>query len=221
MYKIIQLLAFIVTVLFFQSCKLDNQETPKLIFSGNFTYNGKPIPLENGILSLKFSQNGYGLVGWFTVSSDQNGKYQNLIFPGEYKVALENGKGAYENNTDTVSISTSKSLAYDWPLKPYFFVNKADYLKNGKNLIASINIEKVSNRELAQVSLLMARTKICDRVNKDKEIIITAKEINDLSKISINTDLSDWKNSSLFVRIGVKSNASSYYNYSEVVKIDL
>lgn len=221
MYKILQLLAVVVTVLYFQSCKLDNQETPKLIFSGNFTYNGKPVPLENGIINLKFYQDAYDLVGWFTVSSDQNGKYQNLLFPGEYKVALENGKGAYENNTDTIKISTSKSLAYDWPMKPYFFVNKADYLKNGKSLIANVNIEKVSNRDLERVSLLIARTKICDRINKDKEVIINAKDIADISKISINTDLSDWKSNYLFVRIGVKSNASSYYNYSEVVKIDL
>ncbi|MCL3779721.1 DUF3823 domain-containing protein [Prolixibacteraceae bacterium JC049] len=203
----------------FTSCELDNQDAPKLTFDGTFVYNGKSVPVANNKISVKFYQDAFKLNDKFTATADQNGHFQNLVFPGDYKLVLETDKGAYENNTDTTKVSVTGNKSIEWPMKPFFFVTSANFTNNGNAISATANIEKVSDKEVEYVSLLVSKSIICDRINKDVEVKLT--DVSDLKNVNLSATLSDWNRKYAFVRIGIKSNASSYYNYSEVVKVDL
>lgn len=203
----------------FTACELDNQDAPEIVLDGKLVYNGKSVPVANNKISLKFYQDAYKLNDKFSVTADQNGHFQNLVFPGDYKVVLETDKGAYENNTDTVKVSVTANKSIDWNMKPFFFVSAASFSKSGNAINATTTIEKVSNKELEFVSLLVSRSIICDRINKDVEVKI--ENVTSLQDVKLTANLENWNRNYAFVRIGVKSTAIEDYNYSEVVKVEL
>lgn len=110
----------------------------------------------------------------------------------------------------------------NWEITPFFFVNKATYNCANKQITAKVDISKISqNRDLEFVSIIVSKSIICDRINKEKEFILNASDISNLSDIHITGDLSNWKNDYFFVRIGVKSVGNTFYNYSQVQRIEL
>ena len=203
------------------ACALDNEPEPEIMFEGNFVYNGQPVPMMNGRARLSFYEDAFELNGRFTVHSNQDGRFSELVFPGNYDVVLDFDRGAYEDNSDTTFINITGNTFFEWDVVPFYFVNQANYNVNGNTLTATADVSQISTRELEFVSLLISRLKICDRVNHEDEIQIPAAEITDLSNISITADLTDWPQDYCFVRIGVKSDGNTYYNYSQVMKVDL
>lgn len=76
----------------------------------------------------------------------------------------------------------------------FFFVNKATYNYANKQITAKVDISKISQtRDLEFVSIIVSKSIICDRINKEKEFILNASDISNLSDIHITGDLSDWK----------------------------
>ncbi|MCG8309790.1 MAG: DUF3823 domain-containing protein [Cytophagales bacterium] len=221
MKNYISCIAIALVGLGFSACEFDNQPAPEIVFEGNFTYNNQVVPMMNGRASLSFYEDAYELNDRFTVHSNQNGKFSELIFAGDYDVVLDADRGAYEDNSDTLSIKVTGNTNQTWEIVPFYFVNDVGYSVSGSTLAATANISKTSTRDLEYVSLLVSRVIICDRVNKEDEIQIPAAEIDDLTNISISADLTDWTQDYCFVRVGVKSDGNTYYNYSQVTKVNL
>ena len=203
------------------SCELDNESAPQVLVQGNFVYNGKDVPFRNGAVQLSFYEEAYELNDRFEVRSNQDGHFQELIFSGDYELLMDADRGAYENNLNRKKVSVKGATTVDWEVIPYFFVDNVAYSTSGKSISATANISKTSTKDLESVSILISGLSICDRVNKDKQVIVDAEDINDLSSVNLTVDLSDYTKAYCFVRIGIKSVGNSNYNYSKVEKINL
>ena len=202
--------------------ELDNQDPPKSEVYGNLVYNGQVVPVKNGQIPLNFYQDSYKGNGNFQVMPSQDGKINALLFDGEYKIILASNQGAYEENATPYILNVKGKTELNWEITPFFFVNKATYNYANKQITAKVDISKISQtRDLEFVSIIVSKSIICDRINKEKEFILNASDISNLSDIHITGDLSDWKNDYCFVRIGVKSVGNTFYNYSQVQRIEL
>ena len=189
---------------------------------GNLVYNGQVVPVKNGQIPLNFYQDSYKGNGNFQVMPSQDGKINALLFDGEYKIILASNQGAYEENATPYILNVKGKTELNWEITPFFFVNKATYNCANKQITAKVDISKISqNRDLEFVSIIVSKSIICDRINKEKEFILNASDISNLSDIHITGDLSNWKNDYFFVRIGVKSVGNTFYNYSQVQRIEL
>ena len=219
---IVYILLSCITLVSCSLYELDNQEPPKSEVYGNLVYNGQVVPVKNGQIPLNFYQDSYKGNGNFQVMPSQDGKINALLFDGEYKIILASNQGAYEENATPYILNVKGKTELNWEITPFFFVNKATYNCANKQITAKVDISKISqNRDLEFVSIIVSKSIICDRINKEKEFILNASDISNLSDIHITVDLSNWKNDYFFVRIGVKSVGNTFYNYSQVQRIEL
>ena len=195
--QIVYILFSCITLVSCSLYELDNQDPPKSEVYGNLVYNGQVVPVKNGQIPLNFYQDSY----------KGNGNFQFMPTQENATPYILNVKGKTELN---------------WEITPFFFVNKATYNYANKQITAKVDISKISQtRDLEFVSIIVSKSIICDRINKEKEFILNASDISNLSDIHITGDLSDWKNDYCFVRIGVKSVGNTFYNYSQVQRIEL
>jgi hypothetical protein len=202
--------------------ELDNQDPPKSEVYGNLVYNGQAVPVKNGQIPLNFYQDSYKGNGNFQIMPSQDGKISALLFDGEYKIVLSSNQGAYEENAVPYTLKVEGRTELNWEIKPFFYVNKATYNYTNRQITAKVDISKISqNRDLEFVSIIVSKSIICDRINKEKEFILNAGDISNLSDINIVGDLSGWNKEYCFVRIGVKSVGNTFYNYSQVQRIEL
>lgn len=220
--QIVYILFSCITLVSCSLYELDNQDPPKSEVYGNLVYNGQVVPVKNGQIPLNFYQDSYKGNGNFQVMPSQDGKINALLFDGEYKIILASNQGAYEENATPYILNVKGKTELNWEITPFFFVNKATYNYANKQITAKVDISKISQtRDLEFVSIIVSKSIICDRINKEKEFILNASDISNLSDIHITGDLSDWKNDYSFVRIGVKSVGNTFYNYSQVQRIEL
>ena len=220
--QIVYILFSCITLVSCSLYELDNQDPPKSEVYGNLVYNGQVVPVKNGQIPLNFYQDSYKGNGNFQVMPSQDGKINALLFDGEYKIILASNQGAYEENATPYILNVKGKTELNWEITPFFFVNKATYNYANKQITAKVDISKISQtRDLEFVSIIVSKSIICDRINKEKEFILNASDISNLSDIHITGDLSDWKNDYCFVRIVVKSVGNTFYNYSQVQRIEL
>lgn len=143
---------------------------------------------------MNFYQDSYKGNGNFQVMPSQDGKINALLFDGEYKIILASNQGAYEENATPYILNVKGKTELNWEITPFFFVNKATYNYANKQITAKVDISKISQtRDLEFVSIIVSKSIICDRINKEKEFILNASDISNLSDIHITGDLSDWK----------------------------
>lgn len=220
----ILLLLYLIMCLGFTSCDLyeiDNQEIPNVPIKGVLTYKGNPVPTKNGITPFAFYQDEYPLNGSFSLYTSQEGSVAGLIFDGTYQVKFVNGQGAFESEELEREIIVQGATDFKWEVIPFFWINSVDYRTQGRKVEADVDISKIcDSKELEYVSLLFASSIICDRVNVEQEIRILSSDIQNLSNIHFDVDLSSWSKDYCYVRVGVKSEGNTYYNYSEVEKIE-
>lgn len=218
------LLLYLILCLGVASCDLyeiDNQEVPNVQIRGKLTYKGTPVPTKNGITPFAFYQDEYPLNGSFSLCSSQDGNVAGLIFDGIYQVKFVNGQGAFESEELEREIYVHGTTDFEWEVIPFFWVNSVDYRIVDRKISADVNISKVcDSKELEYVSLLFATSIICDRVNVEQEVKILSSDIQNLNSIHFDVDLSSWSKDYCYVRVGVKSKGNTYYNYSEVKKIE-
>lgn len=192
--QIVYILFSCITLVSCSLYELDNQDPPKSEVYGNLVYNGQVVPVKNGQIPLNFYQDSYKGNGNFQVMPSQDGKINALLFDGEYKIILASNQGAYEENATPYILNVKGKTELNWEITPFFFVNKATYNYANKQITAKVDISKISQtRDLEFVSIIVSKSIICDRINKEKEFILNASDISNLSDIHITGDLSDWK----------------------------
>ena len=188
--QIVYILFSCITLVSCSLYELDNQDPPKSEVYGNLVYNGQVVPVKNGQIPLNFYQDSYKGNGNFQVMPSQDGKINALLFDGEYKIILASNQGAYEENATPYILNVKGKTELNWEITPFFFVNKATYNYANKQITAKVDISKISQtRDLEFVSIIVSKSIICDRINKEKEFILNASDISNLSDIHITGDL--------------------------------
>lgn len=223
MKKIIPFFIMICCLMSISSCGYDNFDEPKAMLTGKAVYNGEPVAVRSGSSEFALFQDGYALHGSIPVYIAQDGSYSVNLFNGEYKL-VRMGNAPWEKpSNDTIRITVKGNTVQDIPVTPYFFIKNVSFAKNGNAIQATFTLNKVaSTANLEDVSLYLGSGILTDNNHKEavwslgKDVSLeqeTTAEINIPDKLANET--------AIFARIGVKSDKSSEYCYSQSIKIAL
>lgn len=223
MKKIILFFIMICGLLSVTSCGYDNFEEPKATLTGKAVYDGEAVGVRSGSSEFALFQDGYALHGSIPVYVDQDGSYSVSLFNGDYKL-VRMGNAPWERpSNDTIYITVKGNTVKDIPVTPYFFVKNASFARNGNKITARFTIHKVvADANMENVGIYLGKGILTDEKQKEAELKLGTDVVLDqetTAEIEIPDGLIN--ESYLYARIGVKSNKSSEYCYSQSVKVAL
>mgnify|MGYP001500468197 CR=1 FL=1 len=230
------------------SCEYDNYEAPGLVFSGNLTYNGNSFyfdgnPNRNVLLLI---QKGFGKVDIGTaVRIDENGKFNQLLFPGEYWLTLSNNPYPFEFKDfkslgaglgyDSIHFTLNKNLTQNFEMLPYYEIKNLKTSISDGNINVTFDVAKVEGtlnpapkivraRCFVSTSSLVTSSTLC---TKSKIVSITNNATVTLS-VSIADGANSYRNIYInnfrnyaFLRVALELNGiPDYYLFSETVKVE-
>lgn len=196
-------------------CKKDNFEKPKSILSGRVVYDKNALGLRSNGVQVELWQHGYALFSKVPVYVGQDGAFSAILFDGDYKLVLRQGNGPWLDNADSIDVKVSGSTNVDIPVKPYFIINSASFVKSGTQLTATVSITQINNNlPLEAVNLYIGNTNIVDQVNSIRSVSVTP----DLSGV-VNIQMTLPADQAYFARVGVKTAGVAEQVYSAVTEV--
>ena len=126
-------------------------------------------------------------------------------------------------SNDTIYISVKGNTVQDIPVTPYFFVRNVSFAKNGNKITARFTINKVvANANMENVGIYLGTGILTDEKQKEAELKLgnaVSLDQENTAEIEIPSGLVN--ESYLYARVGVKSDKSSEYCYSQSIKVAL
>lgn len=153
------------------SCEYDNYEAPSYEFKGQLvTEDGEKFLYDANKTLFKFYQSGFGKEDLgINMNVDNSGAFKQLLFEDYYELTLVNqtlpfempdfpSKGAglgYER----IPFSIGGNVAQNYVVRPYYKISglKAELSANGKNIVATFNVQKMTNTEKEAPRIKTAR----------------------------------------------------------------
>lgn len=224
MKKILLLTTIISCIFGFSSCRYDNYDAPQSMLTGRVVYDGEPVSVRSGSSEFALFQDGYALHNAIPVFVKQDGTYSACLFDGEYKL-VRMGNAPWERpNNDTIVINVKGNTIKDIPVIPYFIIKDYSFAKNGNKITAKFKVEKVSkSATFEKVRIYLGETLLLDNSNRSAYVSYKNEDIDfiqeNTAEIEIPESLLD--EDFIYVRLGVKSEQSSEYCYSQSTKIEL
>ncbi|WP_300704886.1 DUF3823 domain-containing protein [Bacteroides sp.] len=243
MKKII-LLSLVLVSFLFASCEYDNYDAPSVTISGNLTYNGKKLPFDgnSGRSLLKVVQTGYGKVDSGTaIQVDTDGKFTQLLFPGEYWLTPYNNQYPFEFEQftnlgsglgyDSIHIELKKNLEMDIEVIPYYEVRDYTASLQGTDMLMKFKVVKSTDTKKAAPAIKKVRLYV-----STSSIVSTYTTCNVVKDVNVTTDaeleismpIASYQNGYVnnfrdyaFCRVAIElENIPNYYLFSEVKKLE-
>lgn len=223
MKKIILFFIMICCLLSVSSCTYDNFEEPKYTLSGKALYDGEAVGVRSGSSEFALFQDGYALHGSIPVYVAQDGSYSVSLFNGDYKL-VRMGNAPWEKpSNDTIVITVKGNTVMDIPVTPYLFVRNASFARNSNKVTARFTINKVvGDAKVEDVGIYLGKGILTDNNQKEAELKLgsaVSLEQEITAEIDIPSNLIN--ESYIYARVGVKSDKSSEYCYSQSIKVAL
>lgn len=223
MRKIYIFIIIICCLLTANSCSYDNFDEPKSMLTGKAIYNGEPVSVRSGSSEFALFQDGYALHGSIPVYIAQDGSYSVNLFNGDYKL-VRVGNAPWERpSNDTIRITVKGNTIQDIPVTPYFFIKDVSFTKSNNKIVAKFTVNKViANANMEDVSLYLGKGILTDNNQKEATLSLGNKiplEQETSAEIDIPNNLIN--KTYIYARIGVKSDKSSEYCYSQSIKVEL
>lgn len=226
--RILLIVAFICFI--FASCEYDNFDAPSSILSGRVIYDGNPVGVRSNGTELELWQRGYQLYTKIPVYIAQDGTFSASLFDGHYKLVRLGGAPWEAQVSDTLEIDVKGNTVVDVPVTPYFIIKNESFQKGADGTITvKFTVEKiVASAEVESINLYLGKGILTDH-NKNENGDAKYNRQFDLSKLVLGQEMtlnsvipeSLIKSGSCFARIGIKSNKSNEYLYTQVQKISL
>lgn len=212
------------TALVFGACEYDNYEEPQAILYGQVVYDGQAVGVRTNGPQLELWQDGYELSKNIPIFIAQDGTYSVSLFDGEYKLVRKAGAPWLAELSDTIIVNVNGHTEFDVPVTPYFSLHDETYQAGNNTVSVTFNIDQVVDAAAIQeVNLYLGYSVLTDQ-NKNEHIAgadisnITLGGQNNI-QATIPEHLQDEEY--LFVRVGVRSNMSGEFSYTEVQKLDI
>lgn len=220
-----KIIIFALSCLVFAGCTYDNYKGPKSNLTGQIVYDGEPIGVRTNGAQLELWQDGFELREKIPVHIAHDGSYSARLFNGEYKLVRLAGAPWEDQPGDTIIVEVKGNTVKNVEVKPYFIVKDASYQsKSGGEVTAKFTVDKISSSaDLAEVCLYFGVNVLTDQ-NKHEHIArADVSGITSGQATSITTTLPEklLNKGYLFVRVGVRSNKSNEFCYTQVHKLDL
>lgn len=224
MKKIIPFFIMICCLLAVSSCSYDNFEEPKATLTGRAIYDGEAVGVRSGSSEFALFQDGYALHGSIPVYVAQDGSYSVSLFNGDYKLVQLWVMLLGKDLLMTQFILTVKgNTVQDIPVTPYFFVRNVSFARNGNKVTARFTINKVvADANLENVGIYLGTGILTDEKQKEAELALgNTVSLNQENTAEIEIPSGLLNESYLYARVGVKSDKSSEYCYSQSIKVAL
>lgn len=223
-YSIVYIAVFAIGSLLLASCEYDNFEAPKSTLSGNIVYEGNPVGVRTRGTRLELWEDGHILRTPMDVHISHDGKFSASLFDGTYKLVRKGEAPWLPQSSDTVVVTVQGNTQMDFPVTPYFTLQNDTYTANGNTLQAQFTIRRVvPTANVSNVVLYIGRSILTDQNLFEQRVELPAADIQVDQPLRIGTELPatvaglDY----VFVRVGVRSNLSGEYYYSQVQRLDL
>lgn len=238
----------ILFVCLFSSCEYDNYDSPHITFSGNLTTNGESFLYDGNPNRpvLKLIQKGFGKVDDGTiVRIDENGKFQQLIFEGDYWLTLNNTKYPFELTDfnslgaglgyDSIYMHITSNVNNNLEVKPYYTISNFRASVENDNIVlkADVAVNPGTRQPAPKVIFAKGFVSTSSKVNsqtvctKSKRAVVTNTGSIEVA-IPIHNNVTAYREIYInnfrdyaFCRIALELDGiSNYFLFSEIIKID-
>ncbi len=204
----------------------DNFDEPESSLTGTVLYDGQAIGVCTDGQTLELWQDGFGKSSAIYVQIAQDGTYSACLFNGTYKLVVKSGSTApWEDlSSDTTEVVVKGKTTHDIEVTPYLTISNANITTNSTSVTFTFTVNQiVSEASISNVRLYLNANKITDNKVNDQYVEISGDDITLGSSFSYTVDISDdlLEEDYIFARIGVVSNKSTEYYYTQVEQIDL
>lgn len=223
MKKIILSIIFVISFVY-TSCEYDNFDEPKATLSGKVVYEGNPVGVRTAGIELELWQDGFGLKKSIPVHVAHDGAYSAVLFNGQYKMVRKAGAPWQPQLSDTILIDVRGNTVTDVPVIPYFVINNESFQKDAGTMTAKFTISKiVESADIAEVRLYLGKSILTDQNKNEHAVNAKISDITIGNETLIVTEIPEnlMNGAYVFARIGVRSNVSNEFYYTQVQKIDL
>lgn len=208
--------AFIMT-----GCGLDNYDGPKSMLTGKVTYNGQPIYLSHGTISMNLYQDGYVKNGPIPVYLDKDGSFSALLFDGDYRLQTAAGAAPWADAGEEMRITVKGNTTHNIEVTPFFMISDVAIALNGSEVKALCNVEKIAGGKTArQIFLCVNNTPFVSDYSYNCLLRKNQMPVS-IGGNSLSLDISEILdyNKSLYARIGIQISGISECIYSETIQI--
>lgn len=213
---------FLAGLFMFSSCEYDNFAQPESSLTGNVVYDGDAMGVRNNGPQLELWEDGHALKTLIPVFIRQDGSFSASLFDGEYKLVRKGDSPWLPQFQDTILIKVNGDTKMDIPMTPYFALKNVSFQRSANKLTASFTVNKVvETANLDNVRLFMSGRAILDQVDNQFNTDLNPAEIKMGAANTYTVDIPEnlAKLDGVFVRVGLKSNSSGEYSYSQVQKL--
>ena len=217
----------------FVSCEKDNYAEPKTQLTGQITYKGEPVGVEDLQVRLQLWQPGFGKLAPIDAPIAQDGSYSAILFDGNYKLVFTKNDGPWKTLVkdatarDTTFVTLNGNQKVDIEVMPYYMIRNAKFSKEVKKVSSTFDIEKiisgVDGKDVERVSLLISRTQFVSRANNLAITNLQGADVTGKTTFSLAVDVPTISPAQdfVFARVGVKVKDVEDMVFSKVEKIQL
>lgn len=204
-------------------CEYDNYDAPKSTLSGRVVYNGEQVGVRTGGTQLELWQHGYDLFEKIPVHIAHDGTFSALLFDGDYKLVRLAG-APWQNQTDTIDVTVSGNTVKDVDVVPYYTVSGETYTKSSDVITAKFTVSRItSDANVASVRVYLGKNFLTDQNRHFKAVDVDLSEYdvtNDVITITQEVEIPSGLKDYAFARVGVRSDKSNEYYYTQVEKVE-
>ena len=134
------------------------------------------------------------------------------------------GNATWESpSNDTIYITVKGNTVQDNPVTQYISVRNVSFARNGNKVTARFTINKVvADANLENVGIYLGTGILTDEKQKEAELKLgNTVSLNQENTAEIEIPSGLLNESYLYARVGVKSDKSSEYCYSQSIKVAL
>ena len=197
--KLPYILIFLIATALITSCKKDNYAPPSSLLSGRVVYKGDAIGVEYNQVPFQIYQFGLGKVGAINGSFAPDGTYSVLLFDGDYKFIIPNGKGPFlwkktaAGNPDSLTISMRGSQTLDIEVLPYYMIRNAQFNASGGKITGTFKAEKVITdalaRDIESVNMYINKTQFVSGADNISSANLAGSAIADPNNVSLSVTI--------------------------------
>lgn len=243
MKHVLNIFAFLLLAVLVSSCGKDNYEPPKSTLTGQVMYkdaSGNEYPLyvrgTSEAVRFRLYQYGWELKDGIDVFLNQDGKFESLLFDGEYHLVPNKDNGPWKSiystaeKKDTVDINLKGSANLKVYVTPYFLIRNDQVSVNGYTVNADFDVDKIiDDARVDRIDVFLSTTnfvdegtnfirrELSDKTPGHKTFSFTIDNEGEKN----NLDLAKNRTGKIFGRIGVKAAGADQFIYSKVTEIAL
>lgn len=205
-------------------CEYDNFDEPTSNLVGRVVYESEPVGVRTHGTKLQLWEDGHELRIPMDVHIAHDGTFSAVVFDGTYKLIRQGDAPWLPQPTDTMEVTVRGQAQVDFPVTPYFTIRNASVQKVGDNIEAQFTVDKiVESANLNAVNLYLGRAILTDegRHELKQEANVSSIQLGQETTLSakIPDGLKDLEY--IFVRIGVRSQSSNEFYYTQVQRLEL